>query len=424
MPIELINPENGWPWSSPHATRVSLITHMILDGNVPIELMMKIVGHARFIMTIYYTKLGLTRIQEALKGAVQKLEAIKYESFERDLLNTEAERVRDKIVFNAADWKTVLANNPADRTPLGWLHLHDGICLAGGNSEIESLPGCHNGGAVVVGSIKNKKARHGPVPGGVRNCCRCRWKCAGKVHVPAMAATLNNRSYHLHRASATAIIAERERNKLLQEKAQTESSTLPFRRTKELIDAERKYEASMQMMQQLALDIVEINAQIERAIALPDNVDGPMALAAQGDIMTLHAVLEDTNSELLVLAGICADVELYPDLNPSTAVFEFAQLLDQAFEREGQPLVLARLSQKEKLTCANAIMRELERHANSEDPDLARRQVVEIMDRGESLETILGVKLNDILRLATRHDGRTMPIRVVINKEEGYGNDH
>lgn len=421
-PIELINPETGWPWSSPHATRVSLITHLILDGNVPVELMMKIVGHARIIMTVYYTKVGLTRIQDAIRGAVEKLDATKYETFERDLLNTEAERVSDKIVFNAEEWGTILPVNPCDRTPLGWLHLHDGICLAGGNAENESLPGCHNGGPAVAGVAGQSKSRHGPAPGGVRNCCRCRWKCAGKVHVPAMAATLNNRSYHLHRASANAIAAERDRNKLLQEKAQVESADRPYMRTRELIDAERKYEAAMQLMQQLALDIVQINAQIERATRLPDKTDGSMALAAQGDMTSLHAVLEETDSELLVLAGVCADVEFFPDLDPGTAVFEFAQLLDRAFEREGQPLILARLSQSEKLAAANSIMRELEWHANPNSPILARRQVVEIMDRGESLESILGVNLKDILKMAHSSDSKS--ISIGNQKPNGAGHDN
>jgi transposase-like protein len=410
-PIELINPENGRAWSSPHATRVSLITHLILDGHVPVELMMKIVGHAHFIMTVYYTKPGLTRIQDAIKGATEKLDAVKYETFERDLLNTEVEQVRDKIVFNAEDWKTVLPVNPADRTPLGWLHLQDGICLAGGNAENTSHPGCHDGGPEIIAAVKTKKARHGPVPGGVRNCCRCRWKCAGKHHVLALAATLNNRSYHLHRASSNAIAAERERNKLMRDKARVESTNQPYAWAKQLIDAERKYEAAMQTMQQYALDVVALNRMINRIMALPEHHVGPAALAAQGDVATLNSIIEETDSKLLTLAGICADVELFPDLDPGPAVFEFAQLLDQAFEREGQPLILARLSENEKMTTANFMMRELERHANPRNPLSARRQVVEIMDRGESLEKMLGIKLKNIAQLTNCGDTETQPLR-------------
>jgi len=75
-PIELINPANGVAWSSPHATRVSLITHLIIDGHVPPAIMMKIAGHARFIMTIYYTKVGLSGIQNAIKPGQRRLKPL------------------------------------------------------------------------------------------------------------------------------------------------------------------------------------------------------------------------------------------------------------------------------------------------------------------------------------------------------------
>jgi hypothetical protein len=421
-PIELINPENGSAWSSPHATRTSLITHLVMDGGVPPAIMMKIAGHARFIMTIYYTKAGLVDIQNAIKAGTEKIEAAKYRTFERDLLGAKAEQMREKVVFNAEDWKTVLAVNPADRNPLGWLHMHDGICFAGGNTGGESsTPGCHSG-SLESAPRGNGRREHGPVPGGVRNCCRCRWKAAGKQHILGLAATFDNRSYHLHKKKGEAIAAERERNRLMQDKARVESTNQPYVRMRDLVDAERRYEAAMQRFKELALDIAATQRTIERVMALPDNTDGPTALAAQGDLMTLNMVIEETDSEMLQLAGVVADVEFFPDLDPGTAIFEFAQLLDHAFEREGEPLILARLSEKEKLAAANAIMRELERHANPDNPILGRRQVVEIMDRGESLEKMLGVKLKSILQLAD-HGGRKPVSLRLMQKDMEESND-
>lgn len=49
----------------------------------------------------------------------------------------------------------------------------------------------------------------------------------------------------------------------------------------ELIDTERRYEALMQRFQELALDLVALHRTIGRVMALPDNADGPTALAAQ-----------------------------------------------------------------------------------------------------------------------------------------------
>lgn len=413
--IELINPETGRAWSTQHATRVSLITHLIIDGNVPVEIMMKIAGHARFVMTVYYTKVGITNIQNAIQVATKQLEEIKYATFERDLQSAKAEQIRDKVVFNAEDWRTVLPENPMNRNPLGWLHLHDGICLAGGNTSGDPFtPGCHNGGPVLRPS--GDRSVHGPTPGGVRNCCRCRWKSAGKQHILGLAATFDNRSYHLHKKKEEAIAAERHRNELMKDKARIESNEQPFMRMRELVDAERRYESAMQKFQDLALDLVAIHNTIERIMTLPDNDSGSMALATQCDNLTLNMMIEDTTSEMLQLAGICADLELFPDLDPGTAIFEFAQLLDIYFERDGHPMVFSRLSEKEKLAQANAVMRELEKRANPENPVIGRRQVVEIIDRQESLEKILGIDIGIILKKSEKINAT--PISITLESKD------
>lgn len=397
--IELINPANGHPWSSPHATRVSLITHLIVDGNVPVEIMMKLVGHQRFIMTIYYTKIGLKTIEHAIKDATEKLDEGKDEALLRDLASGDAERIRSRVAFNAEDWEIQFLTNSSDLNPLGWLYLHDGICLAGGNTNNTSLPGCHNGGPLLR-KLGKAKSVYGPTPGGSRNCSRCRWKCAGKKHLVGLVSSLNNRQYHLHKIGGEAIEAEKSRNKILKEKASADTACAPFARSNELRSAERRYEAAMQRMQDLALDLVAINRLIERIVQMPDDPDDGMSLVAQGDPVSLQVILEDVDSELLVLAGVCADVELHPDLDPGTAIFEYYDLIERAFEVQGHPLPRARLSEKEKLSAANAMMREMERLANPSNPILGRRTVVQVMDRGESLEKLLGVQIKNITQAA------------------------
>ncbi|MQA19320.1 gamma-mobile-trio integrase GmtZ [Rugamonas rivuli] len=396
--IELVR--DGRAETTIHGLRVSLITHLILDGEMAPELMMKIVGHARILMTLYYTKPGLQRIEDALADAAKKVDATKDAALIRDLKSSSAERMRKHVIFNAKEMIDVIPLNPKDRNPLGWLPMHDGLCLAGGNAgPVDGdprFPGCHNGALELIPG----QGHHGPAPGGVRNCCRCRWKCAGRAHIPGLQATFNNRQFHLYKSSSAAIDAERTRNDLLIEKARIEADGHPFLRTRELATAERLYEAAMQKMQELALDVSAVHRMIERIKALPDTDEGTQALAVQGDLLTVQCVVEETESELLVLSEVCAGVELYPDLYPGSAIFEYAQLLDMAFEREGKPFVLAKLSEKEKLLSANAIMRELERQANPGNRLLGRRKVVEIMDRKQSLQTTLGINLTDLTALA------------------------
>jgi hypothetical protein len=172
-------------------------------------------------------------------------------------------------------------------------------------------------------------------------------------------------------------------------------------------------------MEQLAMDLAALDRLICRITQLPEEADGQTALAAVGDAKTLQAVIEETSSELAVLTEICADVELYPDLEPGSAIFEFAQLLDSAFEREGQPLTFARLSEKEKLVAANAIMRELERRADPNNHFIGRRKIIDTMDRGASLKQLLGLQLEKILQIKPDKNLVSTPLRIPQYKFSG-----
>ena len=51
---------------TPHAMRVSQITAMVLDYEIPVPIVAKIVGHSQVIMTIYYTKVDNHKIKKVL----------------------------------------------------------------------------------------------------------------------------------------------------------------------------------------------------------------------------------------------------------------------------------------------------------------------------------------------------------------------
>lgn len=394
--IELVDTK-GRAITSLHGMRVSLITHFIMDGDMRPELMMKIVGHARMIMTIYYTKPGMSYLCNALADAHLKLDAEKEARLTTALKNMQGEQLRDQVVFNADDWRTVVAVNPADRSPVGWLHMHDGICLAGGNTgPLDGnlqFPGCHNGGAL----IKVSTNEYGPVPGGTRNCPQCRWKCAGKEHGYGVQATLNNRFYHLHKAGEKALVAHRLLQSLKLEKARAEAGHQVFEKMRDLKNAEKVHEQAMVKMSVLAVDVARLHRTLERIAALPDHKDGTLALAAQGDLMTMHLAFDEVNSELLVLSNICEDVQFFPELDPGVAVFERSHLLDKALEREGQPAYFARLTQEQQLIYGNAFMQALERQVNPGHPLFARREVVKMIDTGVGLGKLLGGQINTLL---------------------------
>ena len=274
-----MNPETGRTRYPLHGNRVSLITAFIIDGGIEPALMMKIVGHCRLIMTLYYTKPGYTHLQNALKGAAEKLDAKKEETIIHWLTNAKADDMLKRVAFNADEWQTVIEINPALRNPVGWYLMHDGICLAGGNTtqtEYTKVRGCHNGGP----SINVSKQQYGPVPGGIMNCSMCRWKAAEKHHGPALVATLNNQFYHLHLKQVEAVKHASTVSDLKKQKARDETSGMPFGKMKDLKTAERLYEMTMERLAILASSIGGTTKMIQRVQALPDDAGNGMVLAA------------------------------------------------------------------------------------------------------------------------------------------------
>lgn len=56
-----------------HSLRVSLITAFALEGGVPMPVLSKcIAGHARLVMTLYYTKMGISYVTDTMKKQIPR----------------------------------------------------------------------------------------------------------------------------------------------------------------------------------------------------------------------------------------------------------------------------------------------------------------------------------------------------------------
>lgn len=417
-PVHLIdsNSKTGRTFYPLHGNRVSLITAFIIEGGIDPVLMMKIVGHSRLIMTLYYTKPGFIHLQNAMMGAAEKLDKKKDESITQWLVSANANDIINRVVFNADNWQNVVNVNLTLRNPAGWYLRHDGICFAGGNTSGNdaNVRGCHNGGPL----ISNDRG-YGPVNGGIMNCSQCRWNAAEKHHGPALVATLNNQLYHVRIAQEEAVKHSTMVSELKKKKARNEASGTPFEGMKELKTAERLFEMTVERLGILSASADGTYKMIQRVMALPDDAGNGMVLAASGDLMTMNVVLEEVDSELLQLAGICGDVEIYPDLGHGKAVYRRSQILDAALRNHSLPSAFAVMSEEDQLIFGNAFMRNLARQADPNNPILGLRTVVSIIDQGESLEQILGVKLSKELASAQGQTAKVIPIRLKIENDNG-----
>ena len=119
-----------------------------------------------------------------------------------------------------------------------------------------------------------------------------------------------------------------------------------------------------------------------------ENAKGAQQLVAVGGLHDLRMAFEDTQSELLQLAGVCLDAEIYPDESPGKAVVRRSQFLDSALYREGVQPVFLTLSEDEQLRLGNRFMSHLASMAKPHDHVLGLRQVVDTLEAGRSLEEI------------------------------------
>lgn len=383
-----------------HSLRVSLITALALEGQVPFPLLQKLVGHSRLLMTLYYTKPGATHIRDVLLGAAERLEANKEASIQDFLLDTAHDELVQKAICNSVpSLAAAIPQHPAARNPAGWMPMHHGLCLVGGNtSEVEdngAMGGCYNGG-LQIGPPTLKK--YGPVPGGSRNCVRCRWFVTEPHHLPALAAHFNTLAYHFDEARNACLAREQELQGLKKQKSDAEDTGQPFARQDACRQAERMWESAMKRFSDLAEDLVACWRLIERCkVALEAPQGDGTQLVTVGEVADVQVAFEETESELLQLSGVCDSVEVYPDLEPGKAVFRRSQLLDGVLYRDDLPPVFMLLSEQEQLLTGNAFMRRLAQQMNPANPVLGQREVIRLIDAGVRLSQHFNMDLASLL---------------------------
>ena len=408
-PIRLLPPLEGQNQGKTtlfplHSLRVSLITALALEGQVPFPVLQKLVGHSRLLMTLYYTKPGATHIRDVLLGAAERLEAAKESSIQNFLLDTAHDELQRRAVCNSvSSLAAAIPQHPAARNPAGWMPMHHGLCVVGGNtSEVEgngAVGGCYNGGAN-IGSSSNP--RFAPVPGGSRNCVRCRWFVTEPHHLPALAAHFNTLAYHFDEARNSCMTHEQELQGLKKLKADAEDEGRPFARQDAYRQAERVWESAMKRFSDRAEELVACWRLIERCKAALEEPQGDLTqLVTVGRVSDVQVAFEETESELLQLAGVCDSVEVYPDLEPGKAIFRRSQLLDAVLYRDDLPPVFMLLSEEEQLLAGNAFMRRLAQQMNPSNPALGQREVIRMMDAGARLSQHFDLDLTSLLPAAS-----------------------
>lgn len=251
---------------------------------------------------------------------------------------------------------------------------------------------------MVLPATPTVNAKYAPVPGGNRNCVRCRWFVTEPHYLPALAAHFNTIAYHFDEARNACLASERVLLDLKKRKADAEEAGQVFLDLNTFRQAERVWEGSMKRFNDFAEDLAASWRLIERCkTALEQAAEDATQLVAVGTASDVHIAFEETESELLQLTGVCENVELYPDLDAGKAIFRRSQLLDAALYRDNMSPIFMMLSEQEQLRVGNAFMCRLARQVDPANPLLGARQLINLMDAGESLSEQFGVDFATLL---------------------------
>jgi hypothetical protein len=148
-----------------HSLRVSLITAYALEGGVPMPILSKcIAGHARLVMTLYYTKAGITYVSEKMNEAEKKLVEKEQDSYARWLKDATYKQLEAYSASN--DPSSLQAVLSAQQSGASFIKDDKGICP-------KACFGCDTG--YIQTNDDTGKQTIQPVPGyPEQNCVRCR----------------------------------------------------------------------------------------------------------------------------------------------------------------------------------------------------------------------------------------------------------
>ena len=393
--IRFIAKKSRWSTSTffpLHTLRVSLLTALALDGGVPLPVLSKLVaGHSRLLMTIYYVKIGSARMSAMLKEAEERMHANASHSLTLFLQEKPyADLVSVVAAIDDATLRHALGDNPAQRNAVGWAPVHLGMCLVGGNTSpvggVKTLGGCFNGGELLRTAKEPAMRVYAPVRGGARNCVACRWLVTEPQHLPRWVAHFNNVSHQLHERAVSFRTLEEKRQRLQAARYEAELAHRPFTDQAQLEETSRLHESAAAQMDALLADARDSIAMIARLQRLLESPPGDaQQLVAAGQLADVRCVLEDTDSELWQLAGVCEDAELYPDLPVGKAVVRRSQFLDQMLVREDHGPVFLALDEATQHAVGNRLLREMARAASPQNPARGLRQVTTAIESGAPL---------------------------------------
>lgn len=398
-PIRFIDHESRHVTFYPlHSLRVSLISYLILDLQLPLPIVSKLIaGHARIVMTLYYTKFGQAYMREILGAAERKAVEADQNNHMRFLKDATFEDASARFASISAVGVTVALQN---KSRAMFVVDDKGICPVGGGM-------CDVGGQV-LGNQNAANPIYSSVPGypQERNCVRCRFFITGPAFLPGLVAHFNSLSYEAHETAERHNDFHEEVTLMENRRADAMKIGQLFTEGRELERLSQRYEAEAESLGKLVNDMQACNHLIGRAIQILEvETQSGMQLVAAGGLQDVHTGFIETPSELHQLEVLCENAVVYPETDARKPVLRRSQLLDCMLMANKMEPVMLKLSERQQHLVGNAVMELIQARAgslkNALDYVEGNRRLAELGIVEDNLRTIaLGVPARELIAAA------------------------
>ena len=322
-----------------HSLRVSLITAYALEGGVPMPILSKcIAGHARLLMTLYYTKAGITYVTEKMTEAETRLVASDQANYARWLKDaTYRDLESNGAYFDPAALQAVLTAQAAGAS---MVKDDKGICPKGGF-------GCDSGG--VFFNEDTSRVTYGEVPGyPERNCPRCRWFFTGPAFLGGLQNHWNFISLQMTDTGERIVKLESQIAVLEDEHFECESTDIPFLKQEALDALRRIWQTEMERNNKRGSDMNATLRLITRCRAIatePGDVKG-VKLVAAGTQSDVRIAIQECGKLEQVLTAVAGST-LYPENDIRKAALQAGRAYDLMLALNAKPPVFFRMTEEE-----------------------------------------------------------------------------
>lgn len=337
---------------TPHTLRVSLITAYVLDGDIDINIVSKLVGHSRILMTLYYTKIGATEIAEKMNEAHKKAF---YKGVDRARKMCEDFNIQELSPSFVANDSTILSSLDKNHNASSFLFTDIGICPVGGGL-------CNQGGEPLPAA-----KTYGPVPAGYlgrRNCPRCRFFISGPVFLAGLQAVGNEIAYSIQLATGKMLEIEEVQKKLEEQRFDCDQGGTLFNETAELSRINAELEAATEQVDALACDYISVTRLVENSIEIinkvkldEQNPSNALALITNGNEYDLKLSFEESTSEIRQLSELCENAEIFMSCSARHSNVRRSQLIDMMVKHNGFKPIMFSLSENQQLILGNQMTR-------------------------------------------------------------------